>query len=328
MPSVHFAKYTSFMQSAAMLVTTCTPWTQSGAKANARKECLPCSQPNYRVCLTPISCCFNNFFETAHHNAPDVFGTICCQQLANLDLVTTILSKVSVPTQHSRIISLQALFEEDANTMSKPFFTPPMYDVTLDDYSVSNGESHVSENSRPSQQAQASNPTAGVTLVEPTVTAGTNQCGQVCTMSQRMADSVSQQDFFGNHGMHYMALQSNMSKTDEDLFHNSHLQLLEQMRNPVTFHAEMMGDIMCLQQALRQPDAKEFVQAAIKEVNRHMDCNNWTLQKRYKVYENVQIMPSVWALQGKRDLTTNKIKSHKARLNLHWQKASLWNELF
>ncbi len=67
----------------------------------------------------------------------------------------------------------------------------------------------------------------------------------------------------------------------------------------------------------RQQDAKEFVQAIIKEVNRCMDCNNRTLQKRCKVPEDFQIVPSVSALQCKRDLTTTKIKSHKARLNLH-----------
>jgi hypothetical protein len=46
------------------------------------------------------------------------------------------------------------------------------------------------------------------------------------------------------------------------------------MRNPIAFHAEMMGDIMYLEQALRQSDAKEFVQAVVKEVNRHVDPNN------------------------------------------------------
>jgi hypothetical protein len=54
------------------------------------------------------------------------------------------------------------------------------------------------------------------------------------------------------------------------------------MRNPITFHAKMMGDIMYLQQAVRQPDAKEFIQTIIKEVNGHVDCNNWTLQKYAK----------------------------------------------
>jgi hypothetical protein len=81
-----------------------------------------------------------------------------------------------------------------------------------------------------------------------------------------MADSMSQQDFFGGQGMHCMALQSTMQKSIEDLFHDSHLQLQERMRNPVAFNAKMMGDIVYLQQVLRQQDAKEFVQAVIKEV--------------------------------------------------------------
>jgi hypothetical protein len=89
------------------------------------------------------------------------------------------------------------------------------------------------------------------------------------------------------------------------------------MQNPIAFHAEMMGNILYLQQVLRQPDAKEFVQAVIKEVNGHVDCNNWTLKKRSKVPQDVQIVPSVWSMRCKHDLTTNEIKSHKARLNLH-----------
>jgi hypothetical protein len=156
--------------------------------------------------------------------------------------------------------------------------------------------------------------------VEPTVTAGTSQLGQVHTMSQRMAESMSQQDFYGNQGMHYMASQATTGNTDEDLFHDTHLQLQEHMRNSIAFHAELMGDIMYLQQVPKQPDAKEFVQTVIKEVNRHMNSKNWMLQKQSNVPEDVQIVPSVWSLQHKRDLTTNEVKSHKARLNLHGRK--------
>jgi hypothetical protein len=89
------------------------------------------------------------------------------------------------------------------------------------------------------------------------------------------------------------------------------------MRNPITFHVEMMGDIIHLQQVLKQPDAKEFIQAVIKEVNGHVDSNYWTLRKQSKFPEDIQIVPSVWSLQCKHDITTNKVKSHKARLNLH-----------
>jgi hypothetical protein len=41
-------------------------------------------------------------------------------------------------------------------------------------------------------------------------------------MSRRMAESVAQ-------GMLHMAHQSTLSETDEDLFHDAHLELQEQM---------------------------------------------------------------------------------------------------
>jgi hypothetical protein len=50
-----------------------------------------------------------------------------------------------------------------------------MYDVTLNDYSISYGESHVLENSHPLQRTQASHMNEGGTPVEPNVTAGTSQ---------------------------------------------------------------------------------------------------------------------------------------------------------
>jgi hypothetical protein len=113
-----------------------------------------------------------------------------------------------------------------------------------------------------------------MTTIEPAIAAGTSQRGCVRTMSQRMAESMSQRNFYGNQGMHYMASQATTGNTDEDLFQDAHLQLQEHMRNPIVFHAEMMGDIMYLQQALKQPNAKEFVQVVIKEVNGHVYSNN------------------------------------------------------
>jgi hypothetical protein len=44
--------------------------------------------------------------------------------------------------------------------------------------------------------------------------------------------------------MHYMASQATTGDTGEDFFNNTHLQLQEQMRNPIKLHAEMMGAIM------------------------------------------------------------------------------------
>jgi hypothetical protein len=51
-----------------------------------------------------------------------------------------------------------------------------------------------------------------------------------------------------------------------------------------------------------------------------MYCNNWMLQKQSNVPEDIQIVPSIWSLQHKHNLTMNKVKSHKARLNVHGRK--------
>jgi hypothetical protein len=182
-----------------------------------------------------------------------------------------------MPNQNS-IISLEMPSDEEPNTMSNPVFNPNnTFDTTSADYSISEAL-QVSENSHTSQQNQSSH-TDELMPVEPTVTAGTSQRGGVCIVSQRMVESVSLWNFYRNQRMHYMASQATTGNTNEDLFHDAHLQLQEWMRNPIAFHAETMGDIMYLQQPLKQPNVKEFVQAVIKEVNGHMDSNNWTLQK-------------------------------------------------
>ena len=77
--------------------------------------------------------------------------------------------------------------------------------------------------------------------------------------------------------MYYMAHPSTIGETKEDIFHNSHLELQERMRNPIAFHAEMMGDKMYLQQALKQHDVKQFVHAVIKEINGHIENGHWDL---------------------------------------------------
>ncbi len=91
----------------------------------------------------------------------------------------------------------------------------------------------------------------------------------------------------------------------------------DRMRHLIAFLAEMMGDGMYLHQALRQPDSKEFVEAVIKEVNGNIDNDHWKLIPRTEVPEGMEVVPSVWAMQHKRDLTTRKVTKHKARLNLH-----------
>ncbi len=123
-----------------------------------------------------------------------------------------------------------------------------------------------------------------------------------------MAELVSQQDFYGQSQIHYMASSATdfvTGQTDEDYEHNEHLALQERIRHPIAFHAEMMRDIMYLNQALQQPDAAHFVETVVEEVNGHVNNNHWRLTKHSKVPSEVEVIPSVWSLQRKRDITTN-----------------------
>jgi hypothetical protein len=107
------------------------------------------------------------------------------------------------------------------------------------------------------------------------------------------------------------------NETLEDIFHDYHLDLQERIQNPITFHAKMIGDIMYYDQALQQSDAKKLANAVVKELNGHVNNKHWTLVKGKDVPKEAQVIPSVWAMRCKRDLTTNEVIKHKARLNLH-----------
>jgi hypothetical protein len=102
-------------------------------------------------CVLPqYHCYFDDFFETMRHGAPDVSGTICWHQVANLDRAKMVFSKVSMPDQHS-IMYLETPSDEEPHTMSNLVFNPNTFDNTSDDYSISEA-SQVSENSHTSQQ--------------------------------------------------------------------------------------------------------------------------------------------------------------------------------
>ena len=49
------------------------------------------------------------------------------------------------------------------------------------------------------------------------------------------------------------------------------------MSNPITFMAEMTGDIMYFHQAMKQRNADEFCKAVVKEINGHVQNKNWEM---------------------------------------------------
>ena len=158
--------------------------------------------------------------------------------------------------------------------------------------------------------------------VTPSPRAEISTRGHARTMMRAMAESADQRNFFGTSKMHYMVHRAttahdNDGQTVEDHQHNAHLDLQDRMSHPIAFHVEMIGDIMYLNQALCQPNADKFVEAVITEINGHVDNNHWKLTKCADIGKDIDVLPSVWSMRCKRDITTNEIKKYKARLNLH-----------
>ena len=145
--------------------------------------------------------------------------------------------------------------------------------------------------------------------------------GRVRMPSQRLQESLDPSArAWGNSSRSYVGMSSTIDEPmpiDHDAEHDEHLLLQERMRHPIAFHAEMVGDTMYYHQAMRQQDAPQFVDAIVKEVNGHVDNNTWELVPRKEVPESQEIVPSVWSMRRKRDLTTGEVVKWKARLNLH-----------
>ena len=79
----------------------------------------------------------------------------------------------------------------------------------------------------------------------------------------------------------------------------------------------IIGDVMYLHQALKQPDKEEFLKAMIKEIDTHQKRKHWKVIPIKEVPENVKILDSIWAMRRKRKIGTGEISKYKARLNAH-----------
>jgi hypothetical protein len=282
-------------------------------------------------CVSPqYHCRFDDFFEMVRHGGPDVSVPSAWQQLSGLTVVSQTPSmehhdKVPQPSQCMQFRNDPVtLSQESDDTISfgdiagtPIFFDQPVQDF-YDDQSVTTVNEGVTASQLPPSQPFHDS----ADLQDTSSSAGTSLRGRVRKMSRAMAESVSQQDFYGRDKMHYMASQA-VCEHDYKHLHDSHLDLQDRMRHPIAFLAEMMGDIMYLHQALHQPDSREFMEAVIKELNGHIDNNHWKLIPRTEVPEGTEVVPSVWAMQRKQDLTMGKVTKHKARLNLHGGKQDL-----
>jgi hypothetical protein len=123
--------------------------------------------------------------------------------------------------------------------------------------------------------------------------------------SQRMRESINQGLTITSYSTYYDAL------------HEDDFQLQDQMLDPIAFKATSDPDTMHYHQAMVAPDRAQFLQAIIKEVNAHIANEHWELIPRSQVPQGTKILDSIWAMKRKRDIKTQEVYKHKARLNIH-----------
>ena len=89
------------------------------------------------------------------------------------------------------------------------------------------------------------------------------------------------------------------------------------MSDPIAYSASSDPDTMYMDQAMKQPDRKQFIKAMVDEVAAHTNNGYCKLLLKSEVPTGIKILPSVWAMKQKRQIATREIYKWKARLNLH-----------
>ena len=95
----------------------------------------------------------------------------------------------------------------------------------------------------------------------------------------------------------------------------------EDCRDPIHAYAASADlDTLYHHEAMREPDAPQFMKAMEKEFIDQWENGNFSLKKRTDIPEGARILPSVWAMKRKRKVLTGEVYKHKARLNLDGSK--------
>jgi hypothetical protein len=70
-------------------------------------------------------------------------------------------------------------------------------------------------------------------------------------------------------------------------------------------------------QAIKQHDSKEFIQAAVDEITTHQENGHWKVVPLEDIPQETPVLDAVWSMKRKQRLMTNEVYKHKARLNVH-----------
>jgi hypothetical protein len=78
-----------------------------------------------------------------------------------------------------------------------------------------------------------------------------------------------------------------------------------EVQDPILVYTALVDpDTMYLQEAIRQPDKANFIEAMSNEVRAFNDKPKWKLLHRSKVTQGTPILPAVWQMKRKRRIAT------------------------
>jgi Reverse transcriptase (RNA-dependent DNA polymerase) len=86
---------------------------------------------------------------------------------------------------------------------------------------------------------------------------------------------------------------------------------------PILLMARTDQDTMYWDQAMKQPDAHQFLEAALEEIQTHKVNKHWEVIPIDQLPHGTPVLDPVWSMKRKRRLRTNKVYKHKARLKIH-----------
>ena len=96
------------------------------------------------------------------------------------------------------------------------------------------------------------------------------------------------------------------------------------MQEPLAYLGSSDPDTMYSDQAMKQLDHKEFLNASIREVDNHYQLKNCNLLRREEVPKVKSIQDSVWEMKRKREIVTRQFYKWKVGLNVHGRNQEYW----
>jgi hypothetical protein len=155
------------------------------------------------------------------HGGPNISIPSVWQQLAGL---VTAAQRPSMEFRNNSQNQFQHASQSDAVPTSTSNASPVPNDIFVDFYHKINDSESIATAPKILQQAYDIPAREDVPLPNISLDAGISSRGRMRKMSQAMAESVSQREFFGKDKMHYMAACA-VTKHDYDCAHDLHLLL-------------------------------------------------------------------------------------------------------